>query len=436
MIKDYILDTNILLHDSQSIFNFDNNNVIIPMTVIEELDNFKKESNELGRNARHFSNTIDTLREQGSLIEGVPTGKGSLRVGFCREDAMNLLPREMDSHLADNKILAVTLFNQRHSPFPTVLISNDTNLRIKADALGIVAQAYENGKVDYDTLYSGITDAHAEVLHPNQYVQFFASDGSVERTARYDLDQDMLVPLKADLESWGLNPANEEQRCAMDLLLNDEIKLVTLVGKAGVGKTLLAIACALRKVTDDFAYKKLLVSRPIMPMGKDIGYLPGDISEKYAPYLQPIADNVEYLMSGYKPSKSTVKTKGKKSKDELEKEDGLLPKGYQELVAAGIMELEPLLYIRGRSIPDVIMIVDECQNLSPHEIKTIVSRAGVNTKMIFTGDPSQIDTPYLDASNNGLTYLVEKFKDQKIAGHVTLTQGERSELAEIASNIL
>jgi PhoH-like ATPase len=436
MIKDYILDTNVLLHDCQSIFNFDDNNVIIPMTVIEELDNFKKESNELGRNARHFSNSIDSLRELGSLIEGVGVGKGTLRVGFCRKDALDLLPSEMDQRLADNKILAITLFNQRHSPFPTVLISNDTNLRIKADALGLTAQAYENGKVNFDTLYTGITDTIADPLYPNQYVQFLDAEGSVERNARYDLELNRLVPLKADLESWGLNPANEEQRCAMDMLLNDDIKLVTLVGKAGTGKTLLSLACALRKVTDDYAYKKVLVSRPIMPMGKDIGYLPGDISEKYAPYLQPIADNVEYLMSGYKPTGS-AKGKGKKKcKDELEKEEGLMPKGYQELVAAGIMELEPLLYIRGRSIPDVIMIVDECQSLTPHEIKTIVTRAGVGTKLIFTGDPDQIDNPYLDASSNGLTYLVEKMKDQKIAGHVTLTQGERSELAEIASNIL
>jgi len=436
MIKDYILDTNVLLHDCQSIFNFDDNNVIIPMTVIEELDNFKKESNELGRNARHFSNSIDSLREQGSLIEGVTVGKGTLRVGFCRKDALDLLPSEMDHRLADNKILAIALFNQRHSPFPTVLISNDTNLRIKADALGLTAQAYENGKVNFDTLYTGITDTIADPLHPNQYVQFLDAEGSVERNARYDLELDRLVPLKADLESWGLNPANEEQRCAMDLLLNDDIKLVTLVGKAGTGKTLLSLACALRKVTDDYTYKKVLVSRPIMPMGKDIGYLPGDISEKYAPYLQPIADNVEYLMSGYKPTGS-AKGKGKKKcKDELEKEEGLMPKGYQELVAAGIMELEPLLYIRGRSIPDVIMIVDECQNLTPHEIKTIVTRAGVGTKLIFTGDPDQIDNPYLDASSNGLTYLVERFKNEAIAGHVTLTQGERSELAEIASNIL
>lgn len=437
MIKDYILDTNVILHDCQSIFNFDDNNVVIPMTVIEELDHFKKESNELGRNARHFSNHIDDLREQGSLIEGVVLPSyGTLRVGFCRKDALDLLPNEMDHNLADNKILAIALFNQKFSIHPTIVISNDTNLRIKADALGIVAQAYENGKVNFDTLYSGVTSTLDEKLLPNQYVQFLDAEGSVERTARYDLDTDMLVPLRADLESWGLNPVNEEQRCAMDLLLNDDIKLVTLVGKAGTGKTLLSIACALRQVTDDFKYKKVLVSRPIMPMGKDIGFLPGDISEKYAPYLQPISDNVEYLMSGYRPTGSSkIKTK-KKSKDELEKDEGLLPKGYQELVAAGIMELEPLLYIRGRSIPDVIMIVDEAQSLTPHEIKTIVSRAGVGTKMIFTGDPGQIDNPYLDASSNGLTYLVEKMKGQKIAGHVTLTQGEWSELAEIASNIL
>lgn len=438
MIKDYILDTNILLHDCLAFHQFQDNNVIVPMTVIEELDTFKKNADELGRNARHFSNSIDTLREQGSLIEGVTVAEGSLRVAFCRKDALDLLPQEMDTRLPDNKILAIALFNQRHSPYPTVLITNDTNLRIKADALGIQAEAYTNGKVDFETLYAGYTE-YADDLKANQ---FLLREDTPPR--RYDKALDMLVPLSTNLEAWGLTPRNEEQQLALDLLLNDDIKLVTLVGKAGTGKTLLAIAAGLQKVTEDFVYKKVLVSRPVFPMGKDIGFLPGDIDEKLAPYMQPIFDNVEYLMSGTVAPKVKVARSGKKlTKKEREAQDaqeekemGMLGKGHQELVAAGIMDIEALTYIRGRSIPGQYMIVDEAQNLTPHEVKTIVTRAGTDTKLVFTGDPYQIDNPYLDASSNGLTYLVERFKDEAIAGHVTLVQGERSELAEIASNIL
>ena len=439
MIKNYILDTNIILHDCQAIFNFDDNNVIIPMTVIEELDNFKKEMNELGRNARQFSKIMDSFREQGSLIEGVTVGNGTICVGFSRQDALNLLPSELDPKIADNRILAIALFTQKHDPNPTILITKDTNLRIKADALGISAESYENDRVDFETLFSGHTE-YLDQLNANQFV--FRQDDDVIK--RYDKTLDMLVPLRSDLESWGLSPRNSEQKMAMDLLLNDDIKLVTLVGKAGTGKTLLSIAAGLRKVTDEFVYKKMLVSRPVFPMGKDIGFLPGDINEKLAPYMQPIYDNVEYLMSGQitpkikvaKPKKRLNKAENMSLADQEEKEYGILGKGHMELVAAGIMEIEALTYIRGRSIPNQYMIIDEAQNLTPHEIKTIVTRAGKDTKLIFTGDPAQIDNPYLDASSNGLTYLVEKFKDEAIAGHVTLTQGERSELAEIASNIL
>jgi PhoH-like ATPase len=340
--------------------------------------------------------------------------------------------------LPDNKILAIALFNQRHSPYPTVLITNDTNLRIKADVLGIQAEAYTNGKVDFETLYVGYTE-HADDLKANQ---FLLREDTPPR--RYDKTLDMLVPLSTNLEAWGLTPRNEEQQLALDLLLNDDIKLVTLVGKAGTGKTLLAIAAGLQKVTEDFVYKKVLVSRPVFPMGKDIGFLPGDIDEKLAPYMQPIFDNIEYLMSGTVAPKVKVTRSGKKlTKKEREAQDaqeekeiGMLGKGHQELVAAGIMDIEALTYIRGRSIPGQYMIVDEAQNLTPHEVKTIVTRAGTDTKLVFTGDPYQIDNPYLDASSNGLTYLVEKMKDFAISGHVTLVQGERSELAEIASNVL
>jgi len=439
MIKNFILDTNIILHDCQSIFNFDDNNVIIPMTVIEELDHFKKEMNELGRNARQFSKIMDSFRAQGSLIEGVKIGNGLISVGFSRRDALNLLPSEMDPKIADNRILAIALFIQKHDSNPTILITKDINLRIKADALGLSAESYENDKVDFETLFSGHTE-FIDQLKANQFVTR-NDDGAIRR---YDKTLDMLVPLRSDLEAWGLSPRNNEQKMAMDLLLNDDIKLVTLVGKAGTGKTLLSIAAGLRKVTDEFIYKKMLVSRPVFPMGKDIGFLPGDINEKLAPYMQPIYDNIEYLMSGQlapkikvvKPTKRSTKADNQAQAVQEEKEFGVLGKGHMELVAAGIMDIEALTYIRGRSIPNQYMIIDEAQNLTPHEIKTIVTRAGINTKFVFTGDPAQIDNPYLDASSNGLTYLVEKFKDEPIAGHVTLTQGERSELAEIASNIL
>jgi PhoH-like ATPase len=439
MVKNFILDTNILLHDCHSIFNFDDNNVIIPMTVIEELDHFKKEMNELGRNARQFSKIMDSFREQGSLIEGVKVGNGIVSVGFSRQDALNLLPSEMDPKIADNRILAIALFIQKHDTNPTILITKDINLRIKADALGVSAETYENDKVDFETLYSGHTES-LDQLKANQFV--YTDDGNTIK--RYDKTLEMLVPLRPDLEAWGLFPRNNEQKMSLDLLLNDDIRLVTLVGKAGTGKTLLSIAAGLRKVTDEFIYKKMLVSRPVFPMGKDIGFLPGDINEKLAPYMQPIYDNIEFLMSGQhapkvkatKPTRRRTKADNQLQEDQDEKEYGALGKGHMELVAAGIMEIEALTYIRGRSIPNQYMIIDEAQNLTPHEIKTIVTRAGINTKLIFTGDPAQIDNPYLDASSNGLTYLVERFKDEAIAGHVTLTNGERSELAEIASNIL
>ncbi|HYS42932.1 MAG TPA: PhoH family protein, partial [Geobacteraceae bacterium] len=236
---------------------------------------------------------------------------------------------------------------------------------------------------------------------------------------RFDAAQKKLVPIKKIAKDgiWSIHPRNREQAFALDLLLDDSIKLVTLVGKAGTGKTLLAIAAGLHKTAEENVYNRLLVSRPVFPMGKDLGFLPGDIEEKLAPWMQPIFDNVELLLSGH----------------EMEKRH---TKGYKELMAMGIMEIEPLTYIRGRSIPNQYMIVDEAQNLTPHEIKTIVTRAGEGTKIVLTGDPYQIDNPYVDSSSNGLTYLVEKFKGETISGHVTMMKGERSDLAELAANLL
>lgn len=434
MQKTYVLDTNVILHDCNSIFKFEDNIVVIPMTVIEELDSFKKQMNELGRNARHFSKIVDELRETGSLLKGVKVNSdgGILKVASLSVSIPNF-PKELDLAVPDNRILAVAFVEKG------ILVSKDINMRLKADAIGIPAETYENDVVDFSSLYSGILTTEEgflpplDILSPNQFVQ--VKDAKGEIMSEFIFKNGKLEHLSEDLEAWGLTPRNAEQRYAMQLLLDDNIKLVSLVGSAGVGKTLIAIAAGLRKVTDDFVYRKMLVSRPVMPMGRDIGYLPGDIDEKLAPYMAPIVDNIEYLMNGYvtEPEFPTKK-KGKKKVED--KDGGLLPKGYMELVAAGIMDIEPLLYIRGRSIPNQFLLVDEAQNLSPHEIKTIITRSGEGTKIILTGDPEQIDNPYLDASSNGLTYVVERFKNEAIAGHVTLTQGERSDLATLAAKIL
>lgn len=445
-MKTFVLDTNVLLFDADSIFKFEEHQVVIPITVIEEVDHFKKQMDELGRNARRFSRYLDELRSVGSLTAGVPVNElgGQLRVELYNDVVRDGLHRKahLDFSVYDNRILAAAFHNK------AILVTKDVNLRVKADALGLVAQDYENSKVDFEALYSGVREEQGFFKNLEQYTppllpnEFVFENSTMRELLRFNGEG--IYPVVDNQEAWGLTPRNDEQRCAMDLLLDDSIKLVTLVGKAGTGKTLMAIAAGLKKVTDEFVYRKVLVSRPVMPMGKDIGFLPGTIEEKLNPYMQPIFDNVEFLMSGYAASESPTQKKiAKKAsrkkteeKDEKEKEAGSFSKGYLELVNAGIIEIEPLLYIRGRSIPNQYLIVDEAQSLTPHEVKTIITRAGEGTKIVFTGDPHQIDNPYVDASSNGLTYIVEKFKNEKIAGHVTLTKGERSELAELASNLL
>ncbi len=438
MKKTYILDTNVLLHDPQALFRFEDNDLVIPMTVIEELDRFKKELSETGRNARQFSRIMDELRTKAKLIEGVEleTG-GHLRVDLYTEEHMKGLPPELRTDQGDNRILAVALNVMSHSDSPVVFVTKDINLRIKADVLGLTAQDYESDKVSLDELYSGT----AEILLPRDDVDLFYSQGflpieeeflanqcltlmdaanpSHTALARYNRPLRQAVPLlRAPKDGlWGIHPRNREQQFAFDMLLNEDIQLVTLVGKAGTGKTLLAIAAGLYKSADEGQYSRLLVSRPIFPLGRDLGYLPGDIEEKLSPWMQPIFDNVELLLGSVE--------EGSKRK-----------RGYKELVDLGLLEIEPLTYIRGRSIPKQYMIVDEAQNLTPHEIKTIITRAGEGTKIVLTGDPYQIDNPYIDSSSNGLTYVVDKFKAEDIAGHVTLDKGERSCLAELAANLL
>jgi PhoH-like ATPase len=438
MKKTFVLDTNVLLHDPQALFRFEDNDLVIPMTVIEEIDRFKKELSEIGRNARQFSRIMDGLRAKAKLVEGVEleTG-GRLRVDLYTEEHMKGLPPELRTDQGDNRILAVAMAIKNQTDSAVVFVTKDTNLRIKADVLGLKAEDYESDKVSIDDLYTGT----AEVLCSREEIDLFYSQGflpikeeflanqcltltdasnpSHTALARYQRPMRQAVALlRAPKDGlWGIHPRNREQQFAFDLLLNDDIQLVTLVGKAGTGKTLLAIAAGLHKSADDGQYSRLLVSRPIFPLGRDLGFLPGDIDEKLSPWMQPIFDNVELLLGAVE--------EGSKRK-----------RGYKELVDLGLLEIEPLTYIRGRSIPKQYMIVDEAQNLTPHEIKTIVTRAGEGTKIVLTGDPYQIDNPYVDSSSNGLTYVVEKFKGEDIAGHVTLDKGERSGLAELAANLL
>jgi PhoH-like ATPase len=438
-MKNFILDTNVLLHNPQALFKFQDNNVIVPITVIEEIDRFKKDSNETGRNARQVSRILDSMREKGSLAEGIMLpGGGTLRVEMFSEKYFQALPLELRAQSADNRILGMALNTRdQHPDQQLIFVTKDTNLRIKADAIGLIAEDYESDKIDIQDLYSGTRNIEMaaesvdrfhgqgwleapEGLAPNEFISISDSANPAHSAVcRHDAATSRIVPVrKVPKEGiWSLYARNREQSFAMDILMDDSIKLVTLVGKAGTGKTLLAIAAGLHKVAEENVYNRLLVSRPVFPMGKDLGFLPGDIEEKLTPWMQPIFDNVELLISGHEAEKRHSK-------------------GYKELMAMGLLDIEPLTYIRGRSIPKQYLIVDEAQNLTPHEIKTIVTRVGEGTKIILTGDPYQIDNPYVDSSSNGLTYLVEKFRNERIAGHVTLTKGERSELAELAANLL
>jgi PhoH-like ATPase len=439
MKKIYVLDTNVLLYDPQALTKFEDNSIIIPITVIEEIDRFKKDMNETGRNARQVSRLMDAYRSEGSLSKGLPLENGgSLRIEIYEERVMKRLPPELREERGDNRILAVAVDLMESEPsVPVILVTKDINLRIKADALGLAAQDYESDKVSIDELFDGVAKLEVgadvvdrfysqgwlelqERIAPNQFVTLTERENSSHSAiGRYDYRSSRMVPLRGiDKEGvWSLFPRNREQSFALDALLDDDIKIVTLVGKAGTGKTLLAIAAGLQKTAEENVYNRLLVSRPVFPMGRDLGFLPGDIEEKLAPWMQPIFDNVELLLSGHEGERRHSK-------------------GYKELMAMGILEIEPLTYIRGRSIPNQYMIVDEAQNLTPHEIKTIVTRAGEGTKIVLTGDPYQIDNPYVDAESNGLTYVVERLKDQTISGHITMTKGERSELAELAANLL
>ncbi len=438
-MEQFLIDTNVLLYDPNALFSFEENTVIIPMVVIEDIGRLKKDPSETGRNARQTSRILDELRQKGSLSDGVglPNG-GRLMVRLLSPPAMQQMPREYREDTRDTLMLATVLDVKKSSRgIRTVLVSKDLNLRIKADALGIDVMDFEAEKVDIGELYSGLAEIRVAgtvldtfveerrmspplPLHANQYL-VVRDEANPERIeyGRFDIDTGQVNKLLSLNEEgvYRLQPRNEEQRVALDALLDDSIQLVTLVGKAGTGKTLLAVAASLFKTVEQNVYSRILVSRPTLPMGKDIGFLPGTVEEKLTPWMYPIADNVEYLMRA-----------GSKARQKAP--------GFRELIEAGILIIEPLTFIRGRSIHHQFLIVDEAQNLTPHEVKTIITRVGDGTKTIVTGDPYQIDNPYIDSASNGLAYLVERFKDEPISAHISLVKGERSPLSELAANLL
>ena len=436
-MKNYILDTNVLLHDPNSLVNFQDNHLLIPIEVIEEIDKFKREPNELGQNARAVSRTLDRLRAQGHLSEGVPLPNGGrLQIVFHKAgEITTLIPGSQAS--VDSRILAQSLAVMRaHPDVPTILVTKDINLRIKADALGLAAQDYETDRVLLKDLYTGLFErvVSAETLaqfraadelllepgreyFPNEFCTL-VEDKNPKKTvlAKVDATGKKLVPILDSRDGvWGIRPRNRQQHFALDALLDDRIKLVTLISKAGTGKTLIALAAALKKTITDREYRRLVVARPTISMGKELGFLPGSLEEKLAPWMQPIHDALELL-------------------GDLNM--GQEQRRHADLMRSGMIVVEALSYIRGRSIAHQFMIIDEAQNLTPLEVKTIITRVGEGTKIVFTGDPYQIDNPYVDSSSNGFNYIVSKFQRQPIAAHIELQKGERSELAEIAANLL
>jgi len=428
LTKKFVLDTNVILSDPRCIYKFEDNDIYIPLIVVEEFDRHKKGQEEKARNARAFSREIDELREKGELSKGVElyTG-GKLFITVVEKD--DDLPLGLDLSINDDLIIYTALKKG------AIVVSKDTNVRLKCDAVSVPAEDYKANKliVENDQLYTGHSTAYItleeitefrdkdfvkygfEGTIDNQY--FIIKEKDNDRNSalgRYSKKLGGLVSLGGEDGTWGILPKNAEQRFALDALLNDDIKLVSLVGKAGTGKTLLAVAAGLTKSLEEKTYKKVLISRPVVPMGKDIGYLPGSLEEKLDPWMQPIYDNLDYLFG----------------------EHGGMNQQWKMLVEQGLIKIEALTYIRGRSIPEQFLIVDEAQNLSMHEIKTIITRVGEGTKVVLTGDADQIDSPYLDALNNGLTYAADRMKNESIVAHVELTKGERSKLADLAAKLL
>lgn len=437
-----MLDTNVLLQDPNSIFSFEDNDVVIPAVVLEEVDSKKRYMDEIGRNARQVSRLIDGLRLTGKLHEKIPLENGgTIRIELNHRSFQQLQEIFIEK-TNDNRILAVAKnlsLEEEAKPEGrrVILVSKDALVRVKADAIGLISEDFLSDRViENDHIYTGIAELFIDIsllnrfyekgeillseatkqpLYANQFLIMKDILGSsASAIAMVDQHRRKIRKLIFDHDHiWGIRARNVQQTMAIELLMRKDLPLITLTGKAGTGKTLLALAAGLIQTEDYGDYKKILVARPIVPVGKDIGFLPGEKEEKLRPWMQPIYDNLEYLFNVKKP-------------------------GELDAILAGMgsIEVEALTYIRGRSIPDQFIIIDEAQNLTKHEIKTILTRVGEGSKIVLMGDPEQIDHPYLDAYNNGLTYVVEKFKDQMISGHVKLVKGERSGLAQLAADLL
>jgi PhoH-like ATPase len=429
MRKTYVLDTNIFLADPNALYAFEDNNIVIPTVVLEELDAKKKLMDEIGRNARFVSKQLDELREYGSLHEGVRLKNGGfVKVKFPPSESP--VYEKYLEKTNDDVVIATA-----HSISGAILVSRDTLVRVKADAVNVKAENYQHDRVVFndEDLYQGYS---VEYVEPEIIEEFFKNkkvkwaketfenhgfilksivNDSISAIGRYKNGYIHLLHKYNEQPCVsGIEAKNVQQKLALDILLDDDIPLVTLTGKAGTGKTLIALACALHRTFEENRYNKIVVARPIVPLGKDIGYLPGEKEEKLRPWMQPIFDNLEYLFN---------------CKDD--KELASMLQGYEDII-----QVEALTYIRGRSIPNQIMIIDEAQNLTQHEVKTILTRVGEGTKIILTGDPYQIDHPYLDMYSNGLTYVIEKMKHLKETAHITLSKGERSTLAQLCADLL
>jgi PhoH-like ATPase len=428
-IKTFVIDTNVFIHRPDAVLSFCDNEVVIPLWVLEELDRLKSSRDERGRNARQAIRFLDEHGRHGNLREGVKMENGSILKVVLSPDID--APKDLELQKSDNRII-LTAYSLQQKGKHVFFVSKDINARVKAKALGIKAVDYEKQTVDIEKLYKGYREietssetleklkssrsmAWNEKLYPNEFIIMRDKDSGSVLLGRFNPETEKLNYVRRISSVYGIKPLNDMQKIAFNLLLDDSVSLVTLVGKAGTGKTLLAIAAGLKKVMDDKCYSRVLVTRPIIPMGKDLGYLPGAKSEKLSHWMQPLFDNLEYIISV--------------QKDKALNDASLM-------IENNMIEIEALTYIRGRSLPRQFIVIDEAQNLSPHEVKTIVSRAGEGTKVILTGDPFQIDSPYLDANSNGLSYLVEAFKGQKIFGHVILQKTERSQLAELAAELL
>jgi PhoH-like ATPase len=444
-VKTFVLDTNVLLHNPNALYSFGQSDVVIPLDVLEELDKFKGGFDDLARNARTAIRNLDRLRQAGNLSKGVRVEETGGNLQVWLDNQAKPVPG-LSLNTPDNRIIACA-YHLNHAGRRVVFISKDINARIKGEALGLISEDFEAQKVDFEHLYSGYRELHVPAklmdrlfadkqveldqqrlpapLLINEFVLLIDQENdSHTALARCRGPANLIAPVRQRRGPvFGIAPRNLQQTMALELLMDDSVRLVSLIGTAGTGKTLLALAAGMAKVLNEQVYNKLLCARPIMPLGRDIGFLPGDKDQKLTAWMQPIFDNMAYLLSN--------RLSGEGSGASHSASLSSVEQRIKQLVDGGQIVLEPLTYIRGRSIPNQFMIVDEAQNLSPHEVKTIASRVGDGTKLVLTGDATQIDNPYLDSSSNGLSFLVERLKDRPIIGHVTLAKSERSELASL-----